>query len=211
MMIFKNRQAAGSLLAKRLNKFKEKPDTLVLGIPRGGVVVASEVAKKLNLPLDVVVTRKIGAPFQKELALGAVDADGEVVWERELLEDLGIKIYDLKEEVQTQKEEIKRREEVYRQGKKPPDIDGKTVILVDDGIATGATTLSAVRYLKKQQVKKVILAVTVASQESMKRLEKEGIEFEVLYIPEFLGAVGEAYQDFGQVSDEEVIQLLNHG
>ena len=138
MKIFKNRDAAGQILAKHL---KNTRADLVLGIPRGGVVVASEVAKVLKLPLDIIVTRKIGHPNQPELALGAVDVDGEVVWDHELIKDLGLKINDLMEKVKEEVGEIKRREESYRKGKKPLEVENKTIILVDDGIATGATTL----------------------------------------------------------------------
>ena len=141
MKIFKDRQSAGKLLATRLKDVKAD---LVLGIPRGGVVVAAEVAKKLRLPLDIIVTRKIGAPGQPELALGAIDPDGEAVWEKELLEELRFKMGDLGDEVQKQWKELKRREDLYRGDKGELKIGDKIVILVDDGMATGATVLAAV-------------------------------------------------------------------
>lgn len=204
MKIFKNRQSAGKILAKRLRNFKAD---LVLGIPRGGVVVAAEIAKDLNLPLDIVVTRKIGAPGQEELAVGALDPDGKVVWDEQLMRDLGFMIYDLREQVKNALEEIQRREKVYRQGRKPLDISGKIVILVDDGIATGSTVLSAVKYLKRHGAK-VILAVPVASGGALKKVKNECEQIIALQVPEYFGAVGQFYQQFEAVSDEEVIQYL---
>ncbi|MDD5416338.1 MAG: phosphoribosyltransferase family protein [Candidatus Daviesbacteria bacterium] len=204
MKIFKDRQSAGKLLTERLKNIKAD---LVLGIPRGGVVVAAEVARQLNLPLDIIVTRKIGAPNQEELALGAVDPDGEVVWDQELLDELKIKPEDLKQKIGTEIKELKRREKLYRQGRSSLDISGKTVILTDDGMATGSTTLAAVKYLKRHEVK-VILAVPVASQEALDKVENEVGKLVVLEIPEYFQAVGQFYQQFLPVSDEEVIQLM---
>lgn len=207
MMIFKDRQSAGKLLAKRLKEFRDKPNILVLGIPRGGVVVAYEIAKKLRLPLDIVVTRKIGAPFQSELALGAVDADGEVVWDQALLDQF--QISNIKDQLENEMGEIKRREELYRQGREPLDVESKIVILVDDGIATGATVLAAARFLKRHKAERIILAVPVASRESINKINQEVDGVEVLNTPDFLQAVGQFYQNFEEVSDEKVIELLN--
>lgn len=195
MKIFKNRQSAGKILAERLKGVKAD---LVLGIPRGGVVVAKEVAKELNLPLDIVITRKIGAPNQPELALGAVDLDGKVVG--------GLK-FNIDEELK----EIKRREEIYRHKRLVLArlIKDKTVILVDDGIATGLTVLSAIKYLKRHGAK-VILAVPVASQEALERVKDDCEQIIILYTSEYFQAVGQFYQEFEPVSDEEVVQYLNH-
>ncbi len=193
MKIFKDRQSAGKILANRLKNTKAE---LVLGIPRGGVVVAKEVAEAINLPLDVVITRKIGAPNQPELALGAVDPDGEVVG----VENLKLKIDD-------EMQEIKRREELYRQGRGRLEVQDRIVILVDDGMATGATTLAAVRYLKRHGAK-VILAVPVAPQEAVDKIRSEVDEAIFLEIPEYFQAVGQFYQSFDPVSDEEVVQYL---
>lgn len=193
MKIFKDRKSAGILLANRLKKIKAD---LVLGIPRGGVVVAKEVAKELNLPLDVVITRKIGAPNQPELALGAVDPDGKVVG--------GLK-FNIDEEMK----EIKRRENLYRSGREPLEVKNKTVLLVDDGIATGATVLSAIKYLKRHGAK-VILAVPVASQEALERVKNDSEQIIILHTPEYFQAVGQFYQEFEPVSDSEVVQYLNH-
>lgn len=205
MKIFRNRQAAGKLLAERL---KNLHADLVLGIPRGGVVVASEVAKALKVPMDLLVTRKIGAPDQEELALGAVDPDGEVVWDQALLEELRIKNYELREEIHSEWKELKRREDLYRQGKEPLEVKNKTVILVDDGIATGATTLAATAYLKRHKAKKIILAVPVASREAAERLAREVDEAVILETPDYFQAVGQFYYEFEPVLDEEVKKVL---
>lgn len=210
MKIFKNRTTAGELLANRLKKNKAD---LVLGIPRGGVVVAAEVAKELNLPLDIMVTRKIGAPGQEELALGAVDSDGEVVWDFNLIDDLRLKIDDLRPEIQNQWRELKRREDLYRNGRSPLDVNGKTAILIDDGIATGSTILAAINFLRRHKVAKIIVAAPVASKEAVARTVGELGEFGemvVLETPEDFAAVGQFYQQFEAVTDEEVVQLL-HG
>lgn len=205
MKIFKDRQSAGKLLANRLKDIRAD---LVLGIPRGGVIVAWEIAKKLKLPLDIMVTRKIGAPMQEELALGAVDPEGECVWEEALLAELRIKNYELREETEEQYKELKRREKLYRQGKEPVEIKNKSVILVDDGIATGSTTLAAINFLKRHQAKKIILAVPVASQEATEKLAKEVDKAIILETPQFFQAVGQFYTQFLPVSDEEVVSLL---
>lgn len=207
MKIFKDRKSAGKLLARHLKQYKGQKNIMVLGIPRGGVVVAAEVAESLKLPLDIIVTRKIGHPNQPELAVGAVDEDGEVV---DSAREFG-EISELMEIVKKEVAEIKRREAVYRQGKKPLDIAGKTIILVDDGIATGSTTLAAINYLKKHQAKKIILAVPVASQEAVEKVIKqlgEVGEVIVLETPQYFQAVGQFYYQFEPVEDEEVVQLL---
>ena len=205
MKIFRNRQAAGQLLARRLKNIHAD---LVLSIPRGGVVVAAEVARILKLPLDIIITRKIGAPNQPELALGAIDPDGETVWEKKLLSDLRLKIDDLREEIQAEWEELKRREDLYRRGKKSLELKNKIVILVDDGIATGSTILAAINFLKRHKAKKIVLAVPVASREAAERLTREVDEAVILETPDFFQAVGQFYQIFLPVLDKEVIELL---
>lgn len=209
MKIFKDRKSAGKLLAKRL---KDTKADLVIGIPRGGVVVAVEIAKELKLPMDILVTRKIGAPTQPELALGAVDPDGEVAWEKELINDLRLKINDLGNEVKEQWKEVKRREDVYRSTRTHTrsllaKLDGRTVILVDDGAATGATVLAAVRYLKRHGAKTVV-GLPVASKDALWKISKEVDKIIVLDTPENFHSVGQFFKDFPQISDEEVLKLL---
>lgn len=211
MKIFKDRKAAGILLAKHLKHYISQQNTMVLGIPRGGVVTAYEIAKKLKLPLDIIITRKIGAPTQPELALGAVDADGSVVWEEHLLDDLRLKIYDLRDKVLQEVEEIRRRERVYRQGKEAFDVSNKAIILTDDGIATGSTMLSAINYLRRHQVKKIILASPVASKDTAEKLSQMVDELIILETPIQFSAVGQFYHYFEPVEDNEVIEYLKHG
>lgn len=210
MKIFKDRVSAGKLLSKHLKQYKGKKNAIVLGIPRGGVVVAAEIAKNLNLPWDFIVTRKVGAPSQPELALGAVDPDGQVVWEKQLLLETGYHKDDLDQTINQELDELKRREVVYRQGRKPVSLKNRIVILVDDGIATGSTTLAGVKYLNRHQVEKVVLAVPVASKEAYDKLSEEVQELIVLETPEFFQAVGQFYHQFEPVTDQEVIELL-HG
>lgn len=205
MKIFKDRESAGKILAQRLKSIKAD---LVLGIPRGGVVVAKEVARELNLPLDVLVVRKIGAPMQEELALGAVDPDGETVWEENLLGEVGIRREGLGDAIRNEWKEVKRREDVYRAGKADLNVENKRVILVDDGIATGATTLAAVSYLKRHKAK-VVLAIPVAAEEAVNKIKPQVDEAIFLEIPEYFQAVGQFYHQFPQISDQEVVQLLN--
>lgn len=211
MKIFKDRVSAGKLLVKHLKQYKGKQDTIVLAIPRGGVVVAAEMAKNLNLPLDIIVTRKIGAPSQEELALGAIDPDGDVVWDEQLLEATGLNKDQLHQTIKDELAELTRRQSVYRQSKAPLNLKGQTVILVDDGIATGSTTLATVKYLKRHQAKKVVLAVPVASQDAARKIIREIGEFGeavVLETPQYFQAVGQFYHHFEPVTDQEVIQLL---
>ena len=213
MKIFKDRKSAGKLLAKRLQHFLNDRSTIVLGIPRGGVVVGKEVAKALKLPLDVIITRKIGAPMQPELALGALDPDGEVVWDDKLVSEVGVETDQLKDIIRNELDELERRGKVYRQGKQPLNIENKVVILVDDGVATGATTLAAIRFLKRHGAKKLVLAVPVASKEAVDKIIRELGEFGeviVLETPEYFQAVGQFYQEFLPVSDAMVIQYLKN-
>lgn len=212
MVIFKDRKSAGMLLAEKLHKYKARKDVLVLGIPRGGVVVAYEIAKALKLPLDIVITRKISDPHQPELALGAVDPKGEVVWNNELLKQLELKIKSatLADKIDEEVKEIQRREKIYRQGKKQLDIMGKTVLLIDDGIATGQTVLSAVKYLTSLKAKKIVVVAPVGASDSISLIESAGAETLVAFPVEkedFM-PVSSYYQNFEAVADKEVVQLL---
>lgn len=208
--MFKNRKEAGQLLAERLVDFKGKKHTLVVGIPRGGVPVAFQLAKSLNLPLDIVVTRKLGAPGQKELAIGAIGPKGVSVFDEDLIERLKVEKEYQQSIIQKEKKEIKQRVRKFRGKKKESDFGGKTVILVDDGIATGSTVEAAIKYLRKKGTKRVILAVPVAPLESVDKFKKIANEFVVIDTPKDFYAVGQFYKEFPQTSDEEVIKLLQN-
>lgn len=208
-MHFHDRQEAGRQLAKALAFLQGQKDVVVLAIPRGGVVVGHEVAKALGAPLDVYITRKIGAPYNPELALGAVASDGTVFLDEALIQQMGVPESFVEREKEHQRKEIERRMEKYRGSRPPIDLAGKTVVLVDDGVATGATTLATIQALRKHEVKWLILAIPVAPPDTVARLEKEVDQLICLLTPEFFWAVGAFYQVFDQTSDEEVIRLLH--
>lgn len=207
-MRFRDREEAGKKLAEALARLKGK-DAIVYALPRGGVVVAAEIAKKLEAPLDIVITRKIGYPFNPEFAIGAVAESGEAIWNEE--ETAAISRNWLESEVKKERTEAARRRELYLKGKEPVSAKGKIAVLVDDGVATGLTMILAVRELKKHNPAKIIVAVPVAPRDFIELLKKEGgTELVALSIPEnYLGAVGAYYENFWQVEDDEVIALLN--
>ena len=204
--LFLDREQAGRLLAQKLSSYKGE-NTLVLGIPRGGVPVARAISDKLGLDLDIIITKKIGAPGQKELAIGAV-GPGERVLNRELVEKLGVEKKYIEKETTNKQQEIKEKENKFREGKVRIEVSGKTAILVDDGIATGATVEVAIKHLRDRGVKKIILAVPVAPRETIERFKKFVDKLVVLETPFDFRAVGQFYQNFPQVTDEEVLQLL---
>lgn len=210
--MFDSREQAGELLADRLKKFGKKCQ--VIAIPRGGVVIGAEIAKKLSCSLDVIIIRKLGAPSNPELAIGATTSKGGLVLDRELIDKLKISKEYVHQEHLEQLEEAKRRERVYlpavRQGTngKAPDLVGKTALLVDDGIATGSTVEAAVQAVREELPGKIVIAVPVAPSQTVERLKKEVDELIVLSAPESFWAIGEFYSSFPQVSDEEVIELL---
>lgn len=207
-MIFEDRADAGRKLAERLQDYKGL-DTIVIAIPRGGVVVGYEVAKALDVPLDIIVPRKIGAPSQPELAIGAVAGDDVCVLDEQSIAYLRVMDEYIKKESEAQRKEIARRLEMYRGDQPFPSLEGKTVLLVDDGVATGYTTMAAARELRKKNPKKLVLAVPVAPLESMERLRSEVDEIVVLETPDPFFAVGSWYYEFSQTTDEEVIDLLH--
>ena len=207
-LVFADRHDAGQKLAAKLTAYRGK-NTVVLGIPRGGVVVAAEVAKELNAPLDLIIPRKIGAPFHKELAVGAVAPDGTVILDEKSLEMLGLKKGDLQVEISQQVKEIERRARSYRANREPLDFRGKAVIVVDDGIATGLTAKAALRSIRKADPDSLVLAVPVASMEAAAQLKKDVDELVCLLVPEVFSAVGQFYEDFSQTTDEEVTAALD--
>lgn len=208
-MIFSDRKDAGRRLAEKLLKFRGE-NLLVLGIPRGGVIVAAEVAEALDAPLDVIIPRKIGAPFNQELAVGAVAPDGTVLYDETMMRYLGLDESLLKRQISRELEEVRRRLKLYRGEQEPLDLEGRTAILVDDGIATGFTVQAALRSLRRQKPARLVLAVPVAPWEAVVRLKPEVDELIFLLNPEVFYAVGQFYKDFRQTTDEEVIAALAH-
>ena len=206
-MVFMDRRDAGQQLAVKLIGYKNK-NPFVLGIPRGGVVVAAEVARELGAPLDVIIPRKIGAPFNKELAVGAVAPDGTTIFDERALFMLGLKKADLEDQVRHELEEISRRSNTYRGNRKPPVLQGETVIMVDDGIATGMTARAALESVRKMGPESMVLAVPVASAEAVSQLNQYVDELVCLLVPDVFYAVGQFYKDFRQTSDEEVINVM---
>jgi putative phosphoribosyl transferase len=204
--MFEDRLDAGVRLAEAL-KEHAAPDTVILAIPRGGVVVGEVVARTLGVPLDVVVPRKIGAPGNAELGLGAV-APGVRVLDPWLIERLGVSEEYLEREIATQEAETTRRLQAYRAGRPPVDLRGRTAIVVDDGVATGGTAVAALRWARAQGASTVVLAVPVAPPQTMARLRREADEVVALATPEPFFAVGEWYRIFDQTSDEEVVAAL---
>ncbi len=203
---FRDRKEAGIKLAEKLSRYKAMENILVLALPRGGVPVAFEGAKSLGAPLDVFITRKLRSPNNPELALGAL-AENEEIFLNEGLLDYYSEEY-LREEISYQKEEIKRRQILYRDGRELPSLIGKTAILIDDGIATGATIMATIHALRASSVKKLIVAVPVAPPEIIGELSRLADDLVVLYTPSHFIAVGVYYLDFRQVSDEEVKQYM---
>ncbi len=208
MQIFRDRKDAGLQLGKRLRGLRLGREVIVLGLPRGGVPVALEVATALGAPLDVMVVRKIGARFNPELALGAVAFGGVTVYNEELLRDLGVDQDDLEDIRTRERAELERRERAYRGARPMPDLAGKTVVLVDDGIATGATMLAAVAATRALHPKRVIVAVPTSAVDSAARLEAVADRVIALATPEPYYGVGAWYDEFHQLDDAEVVRCL---
>ncbi len=206
-MRFENRVEAGKRLGAALAKLKG-PDVVVLGIPRGGVVVAYEVAKALGAPLDVVVTRKIEAPGEPEYALGAVTMEGDVMMDRQAAESLGASSDYLDNQVRVKREEVRDRMERLRGGAPYPELEGKVVVIVDDGIATGSSVSAAVMSVKKRNPKEIVVAVPVAPPDAVQSLSEDGNRVVCLETPGSFMAIGEFYKAFDQVEDLEVRRLL---
>jgi putative phosphoribosyl transferase len=207
-MIFQDRREAGRRLAQELGSFKGRDDVVVLGIPRGGVVVGHEIAQALGAPLDVYITRKIGAPHNPELAIGAVASDGTLILDHQLAKRLGVSEDYIDAESERQKQEIERRIAEYRGGLSAPKLKDKVVILADDGVATGATTLATIRAIQTQEPAQLILAVPVGPRDTIESLKREVDQLFCLHAPEVFWAVGAFYNVFDQTSDAEVKALL---
>jgi len=205
---YRNRSEAGRLLAAELLRYKSKRDVVVLGLTRGGVPVAAEVATALQAPLDVVVVRKLGVPFQPELAMGAIAGDGVEVLDKELIHAVGLTDKDVAAAVARERAEVDRREQLYRGGRPPLDLKDRMAILVDDGLATGSTMLAAVAFARKRQAKRIVMAVPVGSVDALEKLGEKVDECVCLAAPDPFFAVGEWYWTFLATQDAEVIKLL---
>ncbi len=214
--MFEDRYEAGKLLAEKLKEYQDRSDTLILAIPRGGVVVGSKIANILHLPLRVIVVRKLGAPDNPELAIGAIASDRVKIIDEKLALLVGASKQYLQEEIAKKTWEIAEKEKKLGIKKLNSwEVKGKTLIVTDDGVATGATTLAAIKYLRKlasenQEQVKIILAVPVIAKDTYDKLKSEVNKVVFLEMPESFGAVGEFYQEFPQVTDEEVKNILSN-
>jgi putative phosphoribosyl transferase len=202
--MFRDRNHAGELLAGLLADYRSRTRVVILALPRGGVPVAAAVSRALALPLDVLLVHKIGAPHEPELAVGAVAANGLVLLDEKAIARMHISRASLSSAISAEREELLRRELLYRGCRSPLALEGVTAILVDDGLATGYTMLAAVRAVRQLRAGRVVVAVPVAPQETLDRLKPEADEVVCVEVPRRLEAVGQFYEDFSQISDEQV-------
>lgn len=207
-MVFRDREEAGRLLAKRLRLHQDDPSGLILALPRGGVAVGYALSLALHLPLDVFITRKLGAQDNPEYAIGAVTETGSVFFNPEAMSILSLSGRDLEKMVRAQQEEIARREALYRQGRPLPALTDRTVLLVDDGIATGSTFLASVEALQGLAPKRLVAAIPVGPLDTLRKVRAKVDELVVLMAPEPFFAVGNHYADFKQVEDDKVVCYL---
>jgi len=206
-IFFKNRVEAGKLLAEKIGELPK--DAIILALPRGGVVIGAEIARREKKPLDILVVKKIGHPLNPEYAIGAVTEFGSVVFNKKEAEIINQDW--LNGQILIKKEEAKKTSKKYLSGRKHQDWRGKTIVLADDGLATGTSLLAAVEEASKHKLEKIIVAVPVAPKEAVEQFSQIVDVFVAVEIPEFfLGAVGAYYDEFDQVTDEEVIEILNN-
>lgn len=208
-MRFHDRVEGGKALAAKLLRYAHRPDVIVLGLPRGGMPVALEVARALEAPLDVLIVRKLGVPGEEELALGAIATGGGRVINQSVVQSLGISRRVIDAVTQREQEELKRREHAYRDARPLPTLRDRVVILVDDGIATGATMRAAVSSVRQQQPSRIVVAVPVAAPESVQELRDLADEVICVLEPEAFWGVGLWYEQFPQLTDDDVVTLLN--
>jgi putative phosphoribosyl transferase len=207
-MNFRDRIDAGRSLADQLMDYANRTDVIVLGIPRGGVSVAFAVAAALHVPLDVFISRKLGVPWQEELAFGAVAGGGMRILDPEIVAASGISNSEIERITAAARTEVERRERVYRGGRPSLNLEGKTVVLVDDGIATGSSIEAAIGALRQLKPARIVIAVPVAPVSTCSRLRRDVDQLVCVLMPETFSGIGEFYDDFSQVADAEVIELL---
>lgn len=205
---FRDRTEAGQLLAERLRHYEGRNEAIVLALPRGGVPVGFEIATRLGLPLDVFVVRKLGVPGQRELAMGAIASGGIRVLNEDVLRAIPYAAETVAEITAEEAREVERRERDYRQDRPPPELAGRTVILVDDGLATGATMLAAIAALRQKSPAKIVVAVPVCPPETLAETRRVADEVVALFAPDWFRGVGQFYENFEQLSDETVRDLL---
>lgn len=212
-MLFHNREAAGKLLAEKLKGYfkpnQETTDTIILALPRGGVPIAAEIYKVFHFPIDTFLVRKIGAPDQQELAIGAIAMGGIRVMNDDILEALDIPTAEIEKIVKIEQKELERRNKIYREERPIPNVSGKTVILVDDGLATGATMRSAIKALKAMSPSKIIVATPVSAADTFEEIKTQVDAVVCLHVAKLFFSVGQWYEDFPQVTDSQVKELLN--
>ena len=206
--VFSDRTEAGRLLAEQLRGYERHPNAIVLALPRGGVPVAFEIGKKLELPLDVFVVRKLGVPGQKELAMGAIASGGIRVLNEDVLRAMPRAAATVAAVTAQEAHEVERRERDYRQDRPAPEVKGRVVILVDDGLATGATMLAAIAALRQKEPSKIVVAVPVCPPDTLGQVERAADETVILFAPDWFRGVGQFYENFAQISDETVRLLL---
>ena len=207
--MFKDRNEAGRLLAERLGAYKNQKNVVVIGLPRGGVPVAYQIAKALNLPLDIIASRKLGMPGNPEAAMGAITVDGEKVLDTKLIAMFEIDQDYIDNEIANEQAEAERREKLYRAGRSPLVLLNKTVILVDDGVATGSTMRVAIQSVRRQKAKKIVLVVPVAPREFIQEIAPDVEEITCIQTPTDFVALSPYYEVFDQVEDKEVVRLMS--
>ena len=207
--MFRNREEAGRILADKLSQYRNDPTALILALPRGGVAVGYQLSLALHLPLDVFITRKIGAPGNPEYAIGAVAETGSRALNQEAVNSFGLSRYELDRLVHAQEKEIARRKDLYRQGRLLPQLTGRTVLLVDDGIATGSTFMASALAIRSLQPRLLVGVIPVGPSSTIREVRSHVDDLVVLMTPEPFEAVGNFFVDFTQVEDRDVIQYLN--
>lgn len=208
-MIFKDRRQAGQLLAKTLVEYDKMPNAIILALPRGGLPIADEIQKVLQIPLDICLVRKLGAPGHKELAIGAIAMDNVCVLNQNIINSLGVTKPQIEHIIKIEQEELTRRNILYRKGRPAPQVKNKSVILVDDGLATGATMQAAINAVKAMGAKEIVVAIPVSAADTYQEIKVKINKIICLQVEELFFAVAQWYEDFPQVTDDEAIEILN--